>query len=247
MTLEERDARPLVSVISVCRNHLGGLTKTLASVDGQDYQNVELIVVDGDSDDGTKEYLEQRPQRHSFGYVSEPDNGIYDAMNKGLRLAQGELVVFMNAGDCFSAPNVITAVAQSFVQEEWDWGYGCLRVLDHSGAPASVTCFIPFRAPRLALGRSVVPHQAVFMKRALLNALGGFDISVGLGADQDVCYRASLRSSPRVWADFFVDFEGDGAGSGRRPGAFAWRCSALGGRGGRRSADRLCSTGRSAA
>ena len=98
-----------ISVITVTFNNLPGLRKTLPSVIGQDYPDFEYIIVDGASQDGTVAYLKE----HLAGitaWVSEPDSGIYEAMNKGVRLATGDYCIFMNAGDLFVSPSVLTRV-----------------------------------------------------------------------------------------------------------------------------------------
>ncbi len=101
--------RPLVTVITVCRNAIDPLRKTMESVGGQTYENLEYLVVDGASTDGTPEMLAGYAGRLAR-YVSEPDGGIYDAMNKGAAMATGEWLIFMNAGDVFAAPDVLSRV-----------------------------------------------------------------------------------------------------------------------------------------
>lgn len=136
-------------------------------------------------------------------------------MNKGMDMASGRLVVFMNAGDAFASSDVLRMMARSYVEDGgWRWGYGCGRVISEEG-PTSVISLVPFSQDRLGLGLATVPHQAVVMETALLVDLGGFDESVGLAADQELIYRASFISKPKLWAEFFVDFEGGGAGSTR--------------------------------
>ncbi len=99
----------IVTVVTVTFNANEALTQTIKSVAGQDYEHLEYIVVDGGSSDGTlktlKEYVGAISQ-----WVSEPDGGIYDAMNKGVRMAHGEYCIFMNAGDTFVAPDTVSTV-----------------------------------------------------------------------------------------------------------------------------------------
>lgn len=91
---------PLISVISVCYNAAEDLGKTINSVIRQTYDNIEYIIIDGGSQDGTIELI-KRNSLHISKWISEPDGGIYDAMNKGIRLATGDWIIFMNAGDTF--------------------------------------------------------------------------------------------------------------------------------------------------
>ena len=91
-----------VTVITVCRNHAKGLEKTIQSVESQTWQEKEYLVIDGASTDGTMEVIRQH-EGSITQWISEPDLGIYDAMNKGVRLAQGQWIIFMNAGDTFAS------------------------------------------------------------------------------------------------------------------------------------------------
>ena len=100
---------PLISVITVCYQAAEPLQKTILSVRQQYYQPLEFIVVDGGSTDGTRDIM-ARHQDIITRWVSEPDGGIYDAMNKGVSMATGEWVIFMNAGDTFAANDVLLRI-----------------------------------------------------------------------------------------------------------------------------------------
>ena len=99
---------PLISVITVCYNAAPLIEETILSVLGQDYPNLEYLIVDGASTDGTLDIVRKYADRVKF--VSEPDKGIYDAMNKGLKKATGEWVNFMNAGDYFANDHVLSDI-----------------------------------------------------------------------------------------------------------------------------------------
>jgi putative colanic acid biosynthesis glycosyltransferase len=92
------------SIVTICRNDLPGLKRTLASLDLQTLEDYEWIVVDGNSNDGTKEWLASMTH---FKWISEPDKGIYDAMNKGIRMAEGTYLIFMNSNDLFASSSVL--------------------------------------------------------------------------------------------------------------------------------------------
>lgn len=100
---------PSVTIVTVTRNALQALTKTMQSVEAQDYPNLEYIVVDGASSDGTVDMLSQYGGRLAR-WVSEKDGGIYDAMNKGAKMASGEYVLFLNAGDTFVDADTVSRV-----------------------------------------------------------------------------------------------------------------------------------------
>ena len=96
-----------VSVVTVCYNAIGGIEKTISSVLGQSFPEMEYIVIDGGSQDGTAEVIRQYADRIDY-FVSEPDGGIYPAMNKGLKHATGRWVNFMNSGDLFASSHVLS-------------------------------------------------------------------------------------------------------------------------------------------
>lgn len=106
----------LISIVTVNYNNLEGLKRTVASVFGQTYVEKEMIVIDGGSSDGSSEYIYS--QFSSFAYaVSERDSGIYNAMNKGIKHASGEYVIFMNSGDVFFNTEVLSDVFSEMVGE----------------------------------------------------------------------------------------------------------------------------------
>jgi len=115
--------RDIVSIITITYNSEAMLQKTVESVDAQTYGNKEFIVIDGGSTDGTREYLVQH-QDHIDAWISETDQGIFDAMNKGSRKATGEWIIFLNSGDVFSNDNVLEDVFSADIPEEVEVIYG---------------------------------------------------------------------------------------------------------------------------
>lgn len=128
----KNESQPLVTVITVCRNALPLLKKTMANVNAQQFSSLEYIVIDGASTDGTNRYLAEYQGRLTR-YVSEPDNGIYDAMNKGVRIATGKWIVFMNAGDCFFAPNTLSQLFASGIDPNVATVYGDVAKIKTDG------------------------------------------------------------------------------------------------------------------
>lgn len=112
-----RQECPLISVITVCFNAADSIEGTILSVLDQSYPSIEYIVVDGGSTDGTLDIISKYTDRIS-AYISEPDNGIYDAMNKGLSLAHGEWVNFRNSGDRFISPDAVSSMFEYPVDED---------------------------------------------------------------------------------------------------------------------------------
>ena len=112
----------LISVITVTYNALPALKKTLQSIWEQTYPKVECIVVDGASTDGTPQYLTDLKPPVPLFYSSEPDQGIYDAMNKGVRMAHGEYCIFMNAADTFAGSHVLAEVVTQRMTDDVVYG-----------------------------------------------------------------------------------------------------------------------------
>ena len=99
-----------LSIITINYNNLSGLKKTFASVLSQTYKDFEYIVIDGASNDGSAEEMAEHKDMITY-CLSEPDNGVYDAMNKGIKVATADYCIFMNSGDCFFTDNVVEKVA----------------------------------------------------------------------------------------------------------------------------------------
>lgn len=107
----EQNNKPLISVVTVSYNAATTIEETMLSVINQTYENIEYIIIDGGSTDGTVDIIKKYADRIAY-WVSEPDGGIYDAMNKGIKVATGEWINFMNAGDRFVDKNVILNIFQ---------------------------------------------------------------------------------------------------------------------------------------
>jgi hypothetical protein len=160
------------------------------------------------------EWLAQHSAAADTTVVSEPDDGIYDAMRKGLRLATGDLVNFLNAGDAYARPSVLVDVLSSYAQDRWRWGFGLARVVDASGQQVRRVSPVRYDFRAHALGRILISHQATFMERALLEELGGFDTRFGLQADVNLLVRAGEVATPAVWPRVDVEYLAGGASDG---------------------------------
>lgn len=123
--------RGRVSIVTVTYNAKSYLEETIQTIIGQDYRDIEFIIIDGGSRDGTVEVI-RKYQKYIAYWVSEPDNGIYDAMNKGIDKATGEWINFMNAGDGFVNRGIVTMVL-SQTPNKTELVYGNTRFVDASG------------------------------------------------------------------------------------------------------------------
>ena len=170
---------PSISVIVVCRNPGTRLHAALASIWNQTFR-AEVVVVDGASTDGTREWLEARRDRIQT-LISEPDNGIYDAMNKGIAAATSEWLLFLGADDSFATPSTLTEAAKHLAGTHAAVVVGEARFDDGR--------LYPFRGSRAAIRRNFVHHQATFYRRAVFARYGAFDTSLRIQAD----YEHNLR------------------------------------------------------
>ena len=173
-----RKGPPRITVVTVVRNAREALESTFASVLAQDYPGLEYVVVDGGSTDGTIELLETHDQDLDL-WISEPDGGIYDAMNKGIALATGDLVGMLNAGDRY-LEGALAAVAGAFETagpEAIYFGDALVHYTD-------LDLVLHARAEPAALThRAAICHQAVFIPLELHGAAGLYDTSYRLAAD----------------------------------------------------------------
>ncbi|TGD83798.1 glycosyltransferase [Mycolicibacterium sp. CH28] len=199
---------PLISVITITLNDLAGLTYTVSTVENQTYSNYEHLVVDGGSNDGTVEFCASTKTRlPKFSYTSEKDRGIFDAMNKGARMAQGDLLVFVNSSDGLTDSSVLSFVAERWSEsEDWQWGYGAMRFTDANRVPFSGTVQAPFSRRKFQFGRQYIPHPASYVGRKFFLDSGAFDESFGTAADQEFFMRVCNTHQPAVWIRFLADF-----------------------------------------
>jgi len=180
-----------VSVVTIGLNALEGLRSTIGSVLGQSSRADEYILVDGGSTDGSVDLLRDvHRENPSVTVVSEPDRGIADAMNKGLRLASGEWVCHLHAGDAFHDPLVLEEVRRTLAETSAGFVYAACRYVDEQGRPIRDWDPPKYDARRLGI-RNFIPHPTVFFRRDLMEQLGGFDSGVRIAMDYDLWLRAS--------------------------------------------------------
>jgi hypothetical protein len=182
-TAASRPGDELVSVITVCRNAAATLEACLQSVAAQRHASIEHIIIDGASTDGTAAILEKHRKRLAL-VVSEPDRGLYDAMNKGIALARGEFVIFLNADDTFTGPDSLSDAMREIAREpDGDVYYGTLDVRMGGTTHRHVPPPPDQAAEEMVLG--CLPHQATLARRAVFESTGPFDLRWRRHADYD--------------------------------------------------------------
>jgi len=160
-----------ISVVTPSFNSISTIRETLDSVASQDYSNVEHIVVDGGSTDGTIELLKEYPD---LTWVSEKDEGHYHAMDKGTRSAFGDVVAILNADDCYR-PGVLTEVAKAFEKHtDWEGLFGDIVFVDAAGDEIFRREEAMFDRQIIRFGHNMVNHQTLFVKKATYLRLGGY-------------------------------------------------------------------------
>lgn len=193
-----------ISVITVCYNSQATIERSIQSVVDQQWPEVEHIVIDGGSTDGTLEILERfRP--HLASLVSEPDKGIYDAMNKGLARASGEVVCFLNADDQYADPTVLTEVAQQMRAHRLD---ALVADVGFFKAGEPTRMIRRYRSDRFSpqkLAWGWMPaHPGFFLKREVAERVGLFKTDYRIAGDYEFVVRAfhghqlRYRHLPRV-------------------------------------------------
>jgi len=178
-----------ISIITVCFNSADTIEDTIQSVLGQDHPNLEYIIVDGGSTDGTLDVL-TRYRGRIAQCISEPDEGIYDAMNKGVRAAEGELVGFLNADDMYADDRVISEVVAAAEAGEFDGVYGDLLYVRRDDASKVVRYW---KAGEYLPGAFrhgwVPPHPTFFCRRRLFEEFGYFDAMYRIAGDFELMLR----------------------------------------------------------
>lgn len=153
------------SIITVNYNNKEGLKKTIESVERLSSNNYEFIIIDGGSTDGSVDIIKEHERSISF-WTSEKDDGIYNAMNKGIRQAKGEFINFMNSGDTYYAPNVLSLVEKEL--EDYDIVVG-KEFHQNPKTGATATTFLPTRLSMATFVVSFLPHQGGFIRRTLFD------------------------------------------------------------------------------
>lgn len=182
--------RMKISLVTTTYNSVDTIRDTVESVAAQKFDGeVEYIVIDGGSTDGTLELLSQYEDVVSR-LVSEPDNGLYDAMNKGIRLATGDVVGILNSDDFYTSDDVLATVAREFEQKNVDAVYGDI----HFVSPDNLNKCVRYYSSRIFTPRALrfgfMPaHPSFYVRRSCYEKYGGFDTTYRIASDYDLMVR----------------------------------------------------------
>jgi glycosyltransferase involved in cell wall biosynthesis len=163
-----------VSIITVCYNSASHVEDAINSVAAQDYGNIEHIIIDGGSTDGTIALLEKHDGRIA-SWISEPDRGIYDAMNKGIGMATGEVIGLLNSDDFYYNSSIISQVAAAFEDQKIDAVYGDLIFIDPENLNRTVRTYSSAKWSPARFARGYMPaHPTFFVRRKYYEKFGLF-------------------------------------------------------------------------
>ena len=178
-----------VTIITVTLNSEKFLSDCIQSVKNQSYSNIEHIIIDGKSNDGTLEII-RRNQKYISKWISEPDRGMYDAINKGIALATGDIIGILNSDDIFASSNVIDNIVNCFEEEGTDSVYGDLVYVKPSNTDRVFRLWKgrPYKRGRFQLGW-MPAHPTFYMKRSLIEKFGPYENHYHTAADYEFMAR----------------------------------------------------------
>lgn len=195
---------PSITVVTPTFNAAATLPETLASLRIQRYGRLEHVVVDGGSTDGTLDLLRTESEAGRLRFVSEPDDGLTDAFNKGLRMATGEVIGWLNADDVYE-PGALTTVGEVFARHpDAEWATGRCRIMGADGTETrrAVTAYKNFMLRRYSFGRyltnNFISSPSTFFRRGVVQQIGSLDERFNYSADYDFWLRLARRGEPLV-------------------------------------------------
>ena len=208
---------PLFSIITICFNAQATIAPTVTSVDAQSFADYEHLIIDGASRDNTLQIISKMSSNPRRIVCSDPDRGIYDAMNKGLRQASGRFVIFLNAGDKFHGNNALQLIADAaYYTPEAQIIYGQTNLVDAQGnylCPRHLTAPPNLSFKDVARGM-LVCHQAFVVDRSIAPQ---YDLNYRLSADYDWCIRCLKASRYNAFINHvLIDYFADGASTANR-------------------------------
>jgi glycosyltransferase involved in cell wall biosynthesis len=182
----------LISIITATFNSAATVAETMQSVEAQDYPHIEHIVVDGHSQDDTLEIIEQYP--HTATLISEKDEGIYDAMNKGIRAATGDIIGILNSDDIYAHEKVISKVARVFLDPGVQACYADIQYTDAQNTSRITRTWKAgaYNEKSFYWGW-MPPHPGFFVRKAVYDQVGLFDTSLRSAADYEMMLRILVK------------------------------------------------------
>jgi glycosyltransferase involved in cell wall biosynthesis len=180
---------PLISIITVSHNSAATLEDTIKSVIAQDYSNIEHIIIDGGSTDETLEIIRRYEDNIDY-WASEQDAGIYDAMNKGIAVANGEYLGMLNSDDVFTTTRSVTLIADAFRKGNTDAVHGNVEIVDRSNTEVLQRHYrSDFFSPRLLKYGILPAHPTFYCRKSLYDNAGLYKTNYRVSADSEMIIR----------------------------------------------------------
>lgn len=187
-----------VSIITVSFNNAATIEDTIKSVAMQEYDDIEYLVIDGGSTDDTPTIVQKYYPHIIHRYISEPDQGIYDAMNKGINMATGEVIAFLNSDDVYADARVVSTVVAAIKNAEADCAYGDLQyVSPHDLEDVKRYWKSGTYCKKQLLYGWMPPHPTFFAKKSLFVKHGSFDLRFKSAADYELMLRFLYRENAK--------------------------------------------------
>lgn len=198
---ENSNNNPLVSIITVCYNSEKYIKCTIISVLKQTYNNIEYIIIDGESTDGTTDIIKVFEPRFNrrMKWISEKDNGIYDAMNKGIKLAKGEIIGIINSDDWYEDDTVEVVVNCFKKNSEVELVHGDMA--KYNSKDNLVTIYGERKSSFLFAEKVPYSHPTCFVKKEVYNIVGAFDVDFKTAADYDFMLRIIKSKIKTIYVD----------------------------------------------
>jgi glycosyltransferase involved in cell wall biosynthesis len=180
-------AFPFYTIITASLNNESTIKQTLESIENQTFQNLEHIVLDGGSQDGTLDILRNFERTYNLYFISEPDEGISSALNKGLKLSKGNYILVLHADDCLLSPNILGYVFNLIKKQQYDiHSFPVLK----EGSDNRLFLYNPIRVLWWHHFKTIFPHQGTFVHQRIFQSVGGFRNNFSIAMDYDFFYRA---------------------------------------------------------
>ncbi|NOQ29775.1 MAG: glycosyltransferase [Helicobacteraceae bacterium] len=196
--------KPLISIITVVFNGKKFLERTIKSVLSQTHPNIEYIIIDGGSTDGTVDIIKKYDKSISY-WVSEKDNGIYDAMNKGLKVATGKYIGILNADDYY-APNAVELSLEKLAETNTDYSVAKVQFFN---SKVVATPIFPLKKSFI-YQEMMYPHIGAFISKVAYEKVGLFDTSYKIAGDFDMALKIHLANFEACYVDSVIGFLEEG-------------------------------------
>lgn len=182
-----------ISIITVVYNNEATIRDAIESVLNQTYSNIEYVIIDGNSKDNTVSIIEEYKERLGY-FSSQPDKGLYDAMNKGIQMATGDLIGILNSDDTFNSNSVIEDIANFHKQNDIDASIGNIIQHRENGQIVRLYSSKCWNPEKLKIG-FMPPHPSIFFKRNLFHKFGNYELGFKIGADYELITRFFLKNN----------------------------------------------------